>query len=61
VVVVTGNHYWADGLVELVICAAALLAVRAWMRMASRRQERREPTPSGDDPADRPPVLASPG
>ena len=61
VVVVTGNHYWADGLVELVICAAALLAVRAWMRMASRREGRRESSPGGDDPADRPPVLASPG
>jgi PAP2 superfamily len=28
IVIVTGNHYWADGLVELVLCGFALLLVR---------------------------------
>lgn len=34
IVVVTGNHFWADAIVELAICALALLAVRMWMSRA---------------------------
>jgi hypothetical protein len=30
IVVATGNHFWADGIVELVLCVGAFLAVRAW-------------------------------
>jgi PAP2 superfamily len=62
VVVVTGNHYWADGLVELVICGLAVAAVRSWLRMTDRRQARREETTSQDGGSpDRTPALTSSG
>jgi PAP2 superfamily len=32
IVVATGNHFWADGVVEVLICSLAFFAVRAWMR-----------------------------
>jgi hypothetical protein len=45
VVIVTGNHYWVDGLVEVVICALALIAVRALSPAARRLIARGEPEP----------------
>jgi hypothetical protein len=35
IVVATGNHFWADGIVELFLCGLAFLAVRAWMRRST--------------------------
>lgn len=46
VVVVTGNHYWADGIVEAVLCALALLVVRWWIGRSG-------PTPHRPEPASR--------
>lgn len=43
VVVATGNHYWADGLVSLAICALSCSAVAAWVR--------RRPDPTAPEPA----------
>ena len=45
VVIVTGNHYWADGLVEIVICGLAFLLVRA-LTPAARRVAAGEENPS---------------
>ena len=48
VVIVTGNHYWADGLVEIVICGLAFLLVRALTPAARRAVAGEEnPTPVG--------------
>jgi hypothetical protein len=61
VVVVTGNHYWADGLAELVICGLAYAAVRGWLRMARRRQGGREGEGVDEGPPDRAPALMPSG
>jgi PAP2 superfamily len=44
VVIVTGNHYWADGIVELAICALAFLLVRALTPTARRLTEAEQQT-----------------
>lgn len=41
VVIVTGNHYWADGIVAAVICLAAWTVALAWERAKSRPASRR--------------------
>jgi hypothetical protein len=45
VVIVTGNHYWADGFVEIVICGLAFLLVRA-LTPAARPLAAGEKSPS---------------
>ena len=50
VVIATGNHYWADGFVAAVICAATFAGAAAWDR-------HRRPGPVGagsEEPAGRP-------
>jgi hypothetical protein len=37
VVVVTGNHYWADGIVEVALCAVAVAAQWAWSNWSAER------------------------
>jgi len=59
VVVVTGNHYWADGLAELVICGFALLAVWSWLRFAARRRPPQVPDDADGDRPGRAPALTS--
>jgi hypothetical protein len=43
VVVVTGNHFWADGIVAVALLLAALgvdhFSRRLWQRFATRRKE----------------------
>jgi hypothetical protein len=60
VVVVTGNHYWADGLAEVAICAFAIVSVgyasRRWE--AWRRPGRHHPA---DPPAPRLPAPVGSG
>jgi PAP2 superfamily len=60
VVVVTGNHYWADGLVEVLICGLALVVVWAWRRMSGARRAHRE-RDGADGNTDRTPALTSSG
>ncbi len=43
VVIVTGNHYWADGFVAAFICLSAWAAAIGWDRVAHRREALREP------------------
>jgi hypothetical protein len=50
VVVVTGNHYWADGLVAIALCAAAAGVVRLATRPRGRRR-------TNEHPPDRAPEL----
>jgi PAP2 superfamily len=59
VVVVTGNHYWADGLAELVICALAFVVVRARLRSTARRQAPGRRDGAGGDRPDPAPALTS--
>lgn len=48
VVVMTGNHYWADGLVAILLCCLSWLAVRCWQARAGHGVDA---SPVQDEPA----------
>jgi hypothetical protein len=48
VVVVTGNHYWADGFAEVVLCGVALLLVRWWQHRPRSPESSQAPQPLHD-------------
>lgn len=61
-VVVTGNHYWADGIVALVICAASMLVVRRVSKWLAPEGQEEPPghLPTRDAPVPDPAVSAGP-
>ena len=57
VVVATGNHYWADGVVAAALCAASFAAVAASGAWRRRRLTLRASAPAPLDAAQRPAVT----
>ena len=59
VVVVTANHFWADGIVAGVLLALAMLAYRGWRAARLALGRRLRPQPAG--PRVRPGLAGEPG
>ena len=59
VVVVTANHFWADGIVAGVLLALAMLAYRGWRAARLALGRRLRPQPAG--PRARPGLAGEPG
>lgn len=54
VVVITGNHYWADAIVELLLCAGAALGVRARRRRSPAGAQQPPSSPGYPSPEPEP-------
>ncbi|SNQ50291.1 conserved membrane hypothetical protein [Frankia canadensis] len=58
VVVVTANHFWADGILAVVLLVLAELGSRALARLGRRLRDRRRASPAADATPDQPPTPA---